>query len=124
MEPNIKPIRTDADYQETLERVNRLMDAKPGSPDFDTLCILTDLVRMYEQRNFLVDLPDPVEAIRFEIEQSGKTVEDLQSIVGSSVNVSEVMNGKRKMTLRMIRALHRSLGIPYDILMQDSPRVA
>jgi HTH-type transcriptional regulator / antitoxin HigA len=119
---NIRPIHTEADYEAALGDIAALMefDPAPGTPKGDRLDILATLVQAYEARHFPVDAPDPVEAIKFRMEQSGLTVKDLVPIIGRSNRVYEVLNRKRPLTLAMIRRLHRRLGIPAEVLIAES----
>ena len=117
MEPKV--IKTEAEYEAALARVAELMDAQPGSPDEQELELFALLVEQYEQEHFPIAPPDPVEAILFRMEQEGLTRKDLAAYIGSPSKVSEVLNRKRPLSLSMIRALHRGLGIPADILVQE-----
>lgn len=119
---NIRPIRTEADYRAALADISALMesDPSPGTLKGDRLDILATLVQAYEARHFPIDAPDPVEAIKFRIEQSGLTVKDLEPIIGRPNRVYEVLSRKRPLTLAMIRRLHRSLGIPAEVLIAES----
>ena len=119
---NIQPIRTDADYKASLRQISTLMvtDPEPGTPEGDRLDILATLVQAYEARHFPIGAPDPVEAIKFRMEQGGLTVKDLEPIIGRSNRVYEVLNHKRPLTLAMIRRLHRSLGIPAEVLIAET----
>ncbi len=117
MQPKV--IKTEAEYEVALARVAELMDAQPGSPDEQELELFALLVEQYEQEHFPIAPPDPVEAILFRMEQEGLTRKDLAAYIGSPSKVSEVLNRKRPLSLSMIRALHRGLGIPADILVQD-----
>jgi HTH-type transcriptional regulator/antitoxin HigA len=119
---NIRPIHTEADYQAALGDIAGLMesDPAPGTPKGDRLDILATLVQAYEARHFPIDAPDPVEAIKFRMEQRGLTVKDLEPIIGRANRVYEVLNRKRPLTLAMIRRLHRSLGIPAEVLIAES----
>ena len=114
---NIKPIRTDKDYEEALERVAVLMDAKEGTVEFDELEILSTLIENYETKHFSIDMPDPIEAIKFRMEQEGLKQKDVAELFGNKVRVSEVLNKKRRLTLDMVRNLHDNLSIPYDSLL-------
>ena len=114
---NIKPIRTDRDYEEALERVEFLMDAKEGTVEFDELEILSILIENYEAKHFGIDIPDPIEAIKFRMEQEGLKQKDVAEFFGNKVRVSEVLNKKRRLTLDMVRNLHDNLSIPYDSLL-------
>ncbi len=117
----IKPIKTKADYQSTLTTIETLMMATPDSPDGDKLDLLVTLVEAYEARHFPLDLPDPVEAIKFEMERKGLTVKDLEPMIGKSNRVYEILNRKRSLTLNMIRKLHAGLGIPAEALIKQPP---
>ena len=116
---HIKPIRNEQDYEATLQRVEALMDAAFGSDDFDELEILTTLLENYEAKHFVIDAPDPIEAIKFRMEQEGLKQKDLVSIFGNKVRVSEVLNKKRRLTLDMIRNVHESLDIPFESLLNS-----
>ena len=115
---NIKPIKTEQDYQEALDRLEVIFDAKKGSPEGDELEILGLLIEKYESVHFPIDLPDPIEAIKFRMEQMGYTQSDLVKIIGLKSRVSEILNKKRKLTLEMIRKIHVALNIPTEILVQ------
>lgn len=119
---DIRPIHTEADHNATLKEISFLMesDPAPGTPDGDRLDILVTLVQAYEARHFPVGAPDPVEAIKFRMEQSGLSVKDLEPLIGKSNRVYEVLNRKRPLTLAMIRRLHSSLGIPAEVLIAES----
>jgi HTH-type transcriptional regulator / antitoxin HigA len=121
---DIRPIRTDADYKAALKDISALMDFDPdlGTPRGDRLDILVTLVQAYEAKHLPITAPDPVEAIKFRMDQSGLSVKDLEPIIGKSNRVYEVLNRKRPLTLAMIRRLHHSLGIPADVLI--APTVA
>jgi HTH-type transcriptional regulator / antitoxin HigA len=115
----IRAIRTEADYQAALARIDALMDAAFGTPDGDELDVLTDLVELYEARHVPMGYPSPVEAIRFRMEQGGLSPRDLVPFLGSRAKVSEILSGKRPLTMQMARALHANLGIPADVLLQQ-----
>jgi HTH-type transcriptional regulator/antitoxin HigA len=119
---HIQPIRNDADYKAALRQISTLMEAdpEPGTPEGDRLDILVTLVKAYEARHFPIGMPDPIEAIKFRMEQSGLTVKDLEPIIGRSNRVYEVLNRKRPLTLAMIRRLHRSLGISAEVLIAET----
>ena len=114
----IKPIRTDGDYREVLREIERLMPAASRSSEGEKLDVLVTLVEAYERKHYPLDFPDPVEAIKFEMEQKGLTVKDLEPIIGKSNRVYEILNHKRALTLRMIRGLNRQLGIPAESLIK------
>jgi len=116
---NIKPIKNEEDYIQTLNYIERLMDAKPNTPQMDELEVLTTLVEAYEEQHYNIDAPDPIEAIKFRMEQEGLKQKDLVSIVGSKSRVSEILNRKRKLTIKMIRNLHKQLHIPIESLFLD-----
>ena len=116
---DIHPIHTEADYRATLKEISALMDSDPeaGTPEGDRLDILSTLVVAYEARHFPVGMPDPIEAIKFRMEQSGLSVKDLEPIIGKRKRIYEILNRKRPLTLAMIRRLHRVLGIPAEVLI-------
>jgi HTH-type transcriptional regulator/antitoxin HigA len=115
----IKPIKTKKDYQAAMNRLDAIFDSKPGTPTGDELEILTMLIEKYEDEHVQIDYPDPIEAIKFRMEQMGYTQNDLAKVVGLKSRASELLNKKRKLTLDMIRKLHISLSIPTDVLIQD-----
>lgn len=115
----IKPIRTEADYEAALSRVDQLMGSKPGTEDFDDLCVLTELVESFEAKQYPIEAPNPIDAIKFRLEQLGQSNRDLLPIMGTHGRISEVMNGKRPLSLQMIRGLHAHFGIPADVLIQE-----
>lgn len=121
---NIKPIKTKADYRAALKTIESLMTAKPNTPEGERLDVLVTLVEAYERKHYPMDLPDPVEAIKFAIEQRGLSVKDLVPIIGASNRVYEVLNRKRSLTLRMIWRLHKHLGIPAESLIRPSEEKA
>lgn len=114
---NIKPIKNEEDYDLTLKRIDSLMDAEPDTEAFDELEVLTTLVENYEAKHHPIDTPDPIEAIKFRMEQEGLKQKDLVEIFGNKVRVSEVLNKKRRLTLDMIRNLHQDLDIPFESLL-------
>jgi HTH-type transcriptional regulator/antitoxin HigA len=116
---NISPIKNETDYQKALQRLEQIFDVKMGSPEGDELEILSILIEQYEKVHFPIDLPDPIEAIKFRMEQLGLKQKDLVSTIGFKSRVSEVMNKKRKLTLEMIRKLSKELQIPTDVLVQE-----
>lgn len=113
-----KILKTEADYQAALARVESLMGATPGSAKEEELDLWSLLVERYEQGHFPIDLPDPVEAIKFRMEQEGLTPRDLEPYIGQSGRVSEVLNRRRPLSLRMVKRLHDGLNIPYESLME------
>jgi HTH-type transcriptional regulator / antitoxin HigA len=119
MSATIKPIRTEEDYEATLLRIESLMMAEAGTPEVDELEVLGTLVELYEEKHFPMGWPDPVEAIRFRMDQAGLSARDLVPLLGSRAKVSEVLSGKRSLTLQMIRALHEHLGIPAEVLLRQ-----
>jgi len=114
----IRPIRTEADYQAALSEIERLFDAALDTPDTDRLEVLTTLVEAYESERFRVPAPDPVEALHYYLESRGLSRQDLEPYLGSRARVAEVLNRKRPLSLEMIRRLHEGLGIPADVLIQ------
>ena len=116
---DIKPIRNGNDHDAALSRIDELMTAEPGSPDGQELDVLTDLVELYESKNEPMGYPDPVAALEFRIEQGGLSPRDLIPFIGSRAKVSEVLAGKRSITMPMARALHEHLGIPADVLLRE-----
>ncbi len=115
---NIRPIKTEADYENTLYMIEQLWDAQPGTAEGDKLDILATLVDAYENQNFPILPPDPVEAILFIMENTGLTRRDLEPYIGTRARVSEIVNRKRPLSLTMIRKLNKGLGIPAEILVQ------
>lgn len=113
-----KAIKTEKDYNDAIERLEVLFDAKKGTPEGDELEVLGILIDQYEKENFPIGLPDPVEAIKFRMEQLGYNQTDLAEIVGLKSRASEILNRKRKLSLEMIRQLHDRLNIPTDVLIQ------
>jgi HTH-type transcriptional regulator / antitoxin HigA len=120
MSRDLKPIRTDADHEAALAEVERLWGEPAGTPEGDRLDVLATLIDAYETANVPMDAPDPIEAIRFRMEQQGMTTSDLEPLLGGPSKVAEVMSGKRELSLDMIRRVHSALGISADILIQPS----
>ncbi len=114
-----KIIKTEKDYQRALKRLEIIFDSKKGSKNGDELELLSLLVDNYEQEKFPIDMPDPIEAIKFRMEQLGYTQKDLIEVIGLKSRVSEILSKKRKLTLDMIRKLHVALGIPTDVLVRE-----
>ena len=114
----IKPIKTEKDYNQALERLETIFDAKLGSAEGDELEVLGILIDQYESEHFPISLPDPIEAIKFRMEQMGYNQNDLANIIGLKSRASEILNRKRKLSLEMIHQLHERLNIPTDVLIQ------
>lgn len=114
----IKPIKSEGDYERALQRVESLWNAPEGSAESDELDVLATLVEAYEREHYPVGLSDPVEAIRFRLEQQGKDSRALIGVIGQRTRVYEVLRGKRSLSLNMIRELHDKFGIPADVLIQ------
>ena len=115
---DIRPIRTETDYQAALAEVASLLDAAPNTAEGDRLEVLTTLVEVYEARHYAISAPDPVEAIKYYMESRGLSRGDLERYIGNRARVSEVLNRRRPLSLSMIRRLHTGLGIPADVLLQ------
>jgi len=120
MTMEIKPIRTEQDYEAALARVDELMDAELGTPEGEELDVLVDLIEAYESRHVPMGYPSAVEAIQFRMDQDGLSPRDLIPFIGTRAKVSEVLSGKRAITMPMARALHTHLGIPAEVLLRDS----
>ncbi len=114
----LKPIKTKAAYKKALKEISELLNAPPGSSEVDRLEVLSILVEAYEDEHHPIDPPDPIEAIKFRVEQQGLTRRDLEPYIGSRARVSEVLNRKRPLSVEMIRRLHKGLGIPAEILIR------
>ena len=115
---NVKLIKNENDYNQALQRLEVIFDAKQGTKQGDELELLTMLIEQYENEHFPINLPDPIEAIKFRMEQMGYTQNDLAKIIGFKSRASEILNKKRKLSLEMIRQLHTCLNIPTDVLIQ------
>ena len=115
----IKPIKTEKDYQNALNRLEEIFDAKLGTTEGDELEILSILIDKYENEHFPIEMPDPIEAIKFRMEQMGMKQKDLAEVVGFKSRVSEILSKKRKLTLGIIRKLNSTLHIPTEVLVQD-----
>jgi HTH-type transcriptional regulator/antitoxin HigA len=124
MASDVKPIRTEADYEDALSEIERLWGAKPTTPEGDRLDVLATLADAYESERDPMDPPDPIEAIKFRMEQEGLTRRDLESIIGSRTRIAEVLNRKRGLSIAMIRRLNARLGISADILIKPSRKKA
>jgi HTH-type transcriptional regulator / antitoxin HigA len=120
---HLKVIKTEAEYSAAIERFEALLDAQPGQPEYDERDVLAVLIERYEDEHFPIDMPDPIEAIKFRMEQSGLSQRDLVPYLGSRSRVSEVLSGKRELTLAMIRSLHSHVGIPADVLIKEPQEV-
>jgi HTH-type transcriptional regulator / antitoxin HigA len=115
----IKPIRSEADYDAALAEVERLWGARLGTPDGDRLDVLATLINAYEAEHHPIDLPDPIEAIKFRMEQQGLTRKDLEGILGTRTRVAEVLNRRRRLSINMIRRLHDKLGVSAEVLIHQ-----
>lgn len=115
----IKPIHSARDYRAALKEIEGLMEAQPNTPQGDRLDILTTLVEAWEDKHHPIEAPDPIEAIRFAMEQRGLSRRDLEPFIGGRGRVAEVLNRRRPLTLPMIRRLHANLGIPADVLIRE-----
>jgi HTH-type transcriptional regulator/antitoxin HigA len=116
---NINPIKTENDYRNTLQEIEGLMMAKVDSSEGDRLDVLVTLVEDYERKYYPIDFPDPIEAIKFAMEQRSLTVKDLVPMIGQTNRVYEILNRKRQLTLPMIKRLHKDLGIPAESLLSN-----
>ena len=122
MKNELKPIRTEADYERALAEVEHLWGARSGTPEGDRLDVLATLIEAYETKRYSFDPPDPIEAIHFRMEQMGLTRKDLEPLIGSRARVAEIMNRKRGLSIDMIRRLNEGLGISGDILIRPTRR--
>lgn len=122
MAADLKPIRTAADYESALAELERLWGAKSGTARGDRLEVLATLIDAYEAARFPFDRPDPIEAIKFRMEQMGLTRRDLEPLLGSRARVAEILNRKRSLSIEMIRRLNDQLGIPAEVLIQPTRR--
>jgi len=118
---DIKPIKTESDYEAALAEIERLMEAEPNTPEGDKLDVLTTLVETYEDKHYPIDPPDPIEAIIHEMESQGLTRKDLERYLGTRARVSEILSRKRSLSLQMIRNLQEGLGISAEILIRPYP---
>jgi HTH-type transcriptional regulator/antitoxin HigA len=119
---NLKPIRNEADYEAALAEIERLWGAPANTPAGDRLEILATLVEAYEDEHYPMDPPDPIAAIKFRMEQQGLKRKDLEGVIGSRTRVAEVLNGRRSLSINMIRRLHDKLGIPAEVLIRPTKR--
>ena len=124
MAAEVKPIRTKRDYEAALKEVERLWGAKLGTRDGDRLDVLATLLDAYEAEHYPMDPPDPIEAIKFRMEQQGLTRRDLEAIIGTRTRIAEVLNRRRGLSIAMIRRLHERLGISAEVLIRPSRKTA
>jgi len=124
MAAEVRPIRTKRDYEAALREVERLWGAKTGTSSGDRLDVLATLIDAYEAEHYPMDPPDPIEAIKFRMEQQGLTRRDLEEIIGTRTRIAEVLNGKRGLSIAMIRRLHERLGISADVLIRPTRKRA
>jgi HTH-type transcriptional regulator/antitoxin HigA len=117
---DLKPIRTEQDYESALAEIGRLWGARSGTVEGDRLDVLATLVEAYEAEHHPMDPPDPIEAIKFRMEQQGLTRKDLERLLGTCTRVSEVLNRKRNLSIAMIRRLHEELGISAEVLIRPT----
>lgn len=117
---DIKPIKTELDYQTALDNILQLFDAKPNTPEGDKLEILTTLVQVYEEEHYPIDFPDAVDALNYWMESRGLQRKDLQVFIGTRARISEILNRKRELTLTMIRKLNEGLKIPAELLIKKT----
>jgi len=122
MTKELKPIRTKADYEKALSDVERLWGAKSGTPKGDRLDVLATLIDAYEAEHYPMEPPDPVEAIKFRMEQQGLSRKDLEPLIGTRTRVAEVLNRKRSLSIGMIRRLHDRLGISAEVLIRPAQK--
>jgi HTH-type transcriptional regulator/antitoxin HigA len=122
MKNSVKPIRTEKDYETALKELERLWGAGIGTPDGDRLDVLATLIEAYEDKHYPVDPPDPVEAIKFRMDQQGLTRKDLEPMIGTRTRVAEILNRRRGLSIDMIRRLHKALGISAEVLIRPSRR--
>ncbi len=121
---DVKPIRNEQDHVSAMAEIERLWGSASGTPEGDRLDVLTTLIDAYETRTFIIDAPDPIEAIKFRMEQRGLTRKDLEGIIGTRARIAEVLDRKRNLSIAMIRRLHSELSIPADILIRPSRKRA
>lgn len=118
---HIKPIRNEVDHQNALARIDALFDAEPNTPEGDELEVMIELVHAYEEAHIQIEAPDPIEAIKFRMDQQGMSDADLVPYLGQRSRVSEILNRKRRLSLQMIRKLHAGLKIPLESLVAEYP---
>jgi HTH-type transcriptional regulator/antitoxin HigA len=124
MATEVKPLRSEADYEKAMREVEKLWGAKAGTPKGDRLDVLATLIDAYETEHYPMDPPDPIEAIKFRMEQQGLTRRDLEEIIGTRTRIAEVLNRRRGLSISMIRRLHDRLGISADVLIRPSRKSA
>src|ERR1700751_6079910 len=124
MAAEVQPIRTRRDHEAALGEVERLWGAKAGTPEGDRLDVLATLIDAYETEHYPIDPPDPIEAIKFRMEQQGLTRRDLEAMIGTRTRIAEVLNRKRGLSIAMIRRLHERLGISAEVLIRPSRKKA
>jgi HTH-type transcriptional regulator/antitoxin HigA len=124
MSADVKPIRSRRDHEAALEEVDRLWGAKSGTRDGDRLDVLATLIDAYEAEHYPIDPPDPIEAIKFRMEQQGLTRRDLEELIGTRTRIAEILNRKRGLSIGMIRRLHERLGISAEVLIRPSRKSA
>jgi HTH-type transcriptional regulator/antitoxin HigA len=124
MDADVRPIRTKRDYEAALKEVERLWGAEDGTPEGDRLDVLATLIDAYEAEHYPMDPPDPIEAIKFRMEQQGLTRRDLEGIIGTRTRIAEILNRRRSLSIAMIRRLHKHLGISADVLIRPSRKSA
>ena len=122
MKDELKPIHTEGDYDKALAEVERLWGAKLGTPEGDRLDVLVTLIEAYEDKHYPMGPPDPIEFIKYRMEQQGLTRKDLEPMIGTRTRVAEVLNGKRNLSIGMIRKLHAKLDIPAEILIRPTQK--
>jgi HTH-type transcriptional regulator / antitoxin HigA len=121
---DVRPIRTNKDYERAMKEVESLWGAKSGTPKGDRLDVLATLIDAWEAAHYPMDPPDPIEAIKFRMEQQGLTRKDLEGIIGTRARIAEVLSGKRELSIAMIRRLNEQLGIPADVLIKPTRKKA
>ena len=114
---NVAPIKNDKDYKKALKELEKVFDAEPNTPEGDLGQVLVLLIEDYEKKNYPIDSPDPIEAIKYLMEEKGLTNKDVVQYFGSKSLVSQVLKRQRNLSLKMIKALHKGLGLPYEVLL-------
>ncbi len=123
MTREVKPIKTKADHKAALAEVSELWGARSGTPRGDRLDVLATLIDAYETEHFPIDPPDPIEAIKFRMEQQGLSRRDLEEMIGTRTRIAEVLNRRRPLSINMIRRLHEKLGIPAEVLIRPTQTI-